>query len=136
MTAPVEFLVRVRTKNQNAQVPNSKKHAMILRRIRTKEHEDAAMTTRAALARAGVHPSDLVPCTVRLWRVTSARPKQGRDTVMDFDGIVSACKWVRDGIAEVIGVDDGSRLISFRYGEYLGKRGQFGVIVRLERRQA
>lgn len=40
---------------------------------------------------------------------------------LDDDNLQSACKYVRDQIADLIGVDDGSPLYTWRYSQRAGK---------------
>lgn len=42
---------------------------------------------------------------------------------LDDDNLAGACKYVRDQIAEVLGVDDGSPLFTWRYEQQIGKYG-------------
>jgi len=54
-----------------------------------------------------------------------------RHRVCDDDGNVAALKWLRDAIAESIGLDDGDPIIHWRCGQYQ-TQGSVGVIVRIE----
>ncbi len=47
---------------------------------------------------------------------------------MDDDNLAVACKYVRDQIAAVVGVDDGSPLYTWRYAQ---RRGKYGVDVEI-----
>jgi hypothetical protein len=42
---------------------------------------------------------------------------------LDDDNLASACKYIRDQIAEVVGVDDGSDQYTWRYEQKIGKYG-------------
>lgn len=67
------------------------------------------------------------PCTITLTRVSPAtRPA-------DDDNLAGACKHVRDGIADKIGIDDGDPRLTWRYAQRRGKA--FGVDVVIEARQ-
>lgn len=50
----------------------------------------------------------------------------------DTDGTVSALKATRDGVADALGVDDGSPLLVWSYGQRKGKPREYGVVVRIE----
>ena len=40
---------------------------------------------------------------------------------LDDDNLASACKYIRDKIADMVGVDDGSSLYTWRYEQEVGK---------------
>lgn len=48
---------------------------------------------------------------------------------LDDDGNIAALKGVRDGVAARLGVDDGSKLVRWEYGQ---ERGEYGVRVTIE----
>lgn len=58
--------------------------------------------------------------------VTMTRVSPGR---ADDDGVVSACKPVRDAIADVFGIDDGRR--DFWRWSYADRRGPFAVEIEI-----
>jgi len=67
-------------------------------------------------------PSGLkTPITVTLTRVA---PR-----LFDDDNLGAAFKSVRDGIADKIGVDDGSKQIKFKYAQRRGKVREYAVEV-------
>jgi hypothetical protein len=80
------------------------------RLARLKQTQRAA--TRAALQ--GLTLPDL-PLRVTITRVGPRR--------LDDDNLASAAKYVRDAIAEAVGVDDGSALYEWRYAQRVGKYG-------------
>ncbi len=59
------------------------------------------------------------------WAVTITRVGPRR---LDDDNLAAACKYVRDQIAEVVGVDDGSPLYTWRYEQRVGK---YAVVVHI-----
>ncbi len=67
-----------------------------------------------------------LPLTVTITRVGPRR--------LDDDNLAGACKYVRDQIAEVVGVDDGSPLYTWRYGQRVGAKLEYGVDVEIETR--
>ena len=117
----------VRTKNPlNLSTGNSRVAAIIRTQKGAKERASGAIFARAALAKARVAPTQLVPCVVTFTRLSTAK--------MDDEGCIASLKHYRDGIADALGVDDGSRFIKFEYAQLRGKRGQHAVHVRIERR--
>lgn len=57
-----------------------------------------------------------LPCRIHLVRLSTTKRK------MDSDNLKSALKCVRDGIADVIGVDDGNEtLLQWTYGQEQGR---------------
>ena len=124
------FVARVRTRNlANFQRGNSKTAAAIRVRQARKQHEDGANETRAAMYRAKLTAIDLVPCVVTLRRLSSHW--RGLDT---HDGLPGSLKYVVDGIAEALGIDDGGPMVTWRYENKKCARGMFGVEVEVVRR--
>lgn len=58
--------------------------------------------------------------------ITRAGPRK-----LDDDNLAAACKYVRDQIAAIVGVDDGSPLYTWRYAQ---RKGEYGVDVTIEPR--
>lgn len=50
---------------------------------------------------------------------------------LDDDNLQGACKYVRDQIAKVVGVDDGSDLYTWKYQQRVGARESYGVDVEM-----
>lgn len=59
---------------------------------------------------------EIIPDMPLLVMLTRIGPQQ-----MDDDNLAGACKYVRDQIATIIGVDDGSSLYNWQYKQRLGK---------------
>jgi hypothetical protein len=125
----IAFVVRVRTQSANGDAPATRGSVMAYRRKKERQHDDARSCTRAAMGLAKLTPADLVPCVVTLVRMSSHH--KGLD---GHDNLRSALKWVVDGIAEALGIDDGGSAVTWRYGQEQCKRGEFGVTVRITRR--
>lgn len=70
---------------------------------------------------AGLKP----PLTITLTRIYT---KRGR--AYDSDGLAAAFKGVRDGIADKIGIDDGSPLLTWRYTQRAG--ATFGIEIEIK----
>ena len=72
-------------------------------------------------------PAVGVPLTVTITRIGPRR--------LDDDNLASACKYVRDQIAAVIGVDDGSPLYTWKYAQRVSSnRYKYGVDVEIVER--
>lgn len=122
----ITFLVPVKTKNaSNFGRANSRFAAMAMAREEALVRNDTLTHVRAALAQSRLSGADLVPCRVTLERLSTSR--------LDDDGIANACKRVRDSIAKALGVDDGGPFIRFEYENRKCRRGEFGVLVTIER---
>lgn len=67
-------------------------------------------------------PKVPVPCTVYITRIGKRR--------MDGDNLQGACKAIRDGIAQKLGVDDGDSRIRWEYAQEIGK--EYGVRICIE----
>lgn len=74
------------------------------------------MAVRAYASRVRFKPP--LPCVVRLTRLAEKTLDHG-------EGVVSAMKSVRDGVADWAGVDDGNTLITYVYAQEIRKA--FGV---------
>jgi hypothetical protein len=92
------------------------------------------------------------------WRVRSRRVKTERDTArmllnrhepvlpcivtmirlspgaLDDDNMQGACKAVRDGVADWLGIDDRDARVTWRYVQEKCPRGEFGVRVWIKER--
>lgn len=102
-TLEMEFPLRVVSE------ANQREHYMA--KHRRKKEQQATVWAEWQLRRWRVG----LPCLVRLTRVG---PK-----ALDSDNLAGAFKHVRDAIAAMIGVDDGSPLIRFEYAqEAIGRR--------------
>lgn len=96
-------------------IANKREHWAVRAR-RAKQHRTAALVIPK-------HPVEL-PAVVTITRIA---PRQ-----LDSDNNVSACKAIRDGIADRFGMPDNSPLIEWRYAQEKGRAGQYAVRVELE----
>lgn len=64
-----------------------------------------------------------LPCDVHIVRVGKRE--------LDGDNLQSACKALRDGIADRLGVDDADPRVRWTYSQ---QRGEYGAIVRITKR--
>ena len=95
----------------------------------TRECWQAKAGRAQAHRRAGflMTPKDVaLPAIVTITRIGPKR--------MDDDNVVSACKALRDSIAQRIGVDDGCDQITWRYGQRVGGRSEYAAEVTIEAR--
>lgn len=73
-------------------------------------------------------PSVQLPIVITMTRVGARK--------LDSDGVPSALKAIRDGIADALGIDDGrDDLIEWRYAQEFGARLTHGVRVSIQSRQ-
>lgn len=80
----------------------------------------ARLVVAGTLAHEPVKP----PCEVH---VTRCAPSGG----LDDDNLRSALKAVRDGIADALGIDDGSDAVVWRYDQRRSKPGVWSVEIRI-----
>jgi hypothetical protein len=86
------------------------------RAARAKQHRVQAW---AELRAADNAPRCIGPVTVTLTRIAPRR--------MDDDGAIASLKAVRDGVADWLGIDDGSNLITWRYAQTKGAPKKYAV---------
>ena len=84
-----------------------------IRARRVKAHRNAAIAV----------PKAALPCVVTLTRIAPRK--------LDDDNLRSACKGVRDGISDRLGVADNDPRITWAYGQEKGKPKQYAVRVEI-----
>jgi len=99
--------------------------------LNAREHwAKRAKRARQERYRAGwycaVFGSPSLPLTVTLTRVSPRK--------MDDDGSIASLKNIRDGVADHLGVDDGSDLIAWKYAQRKGKPKEYAVEIEIESR--
>lgn len=104
----IEFLIPVKT----VAGLNAREHWRIRAARVSKERSTASMLTPQGV---------VLPCTVRMIRRSAG--------TLDDDNLQGACKAIRDGIADKIGVADNDQRIVWEYAQEKCKRGEFGVKV-------
>lgn len=87
---------------------------------RKKEHR----TTARLVMQQHARPMNDGPITITLTRIA---PR-----VLDDDNLASGFKAARDGIADWLGIDDGSKRLAWRYGQSKSKPGEYAAIVSVE----
>lgn len=74
-----------------------------------------------------VRESPRIPCLPLIITITRVGPRE-----LDDDNLQSACKYVRDQIADIVGVDDGSKLYTWKYEQ---RTGPYNVEVEIRARE-
>jgi len=110
-----EVLLPVRTRSE----ANLRGHWGKRARRAKKQREAARLLIRAA--RIAIPKSGSVAITL-----TRIAPR-----ALDTDNLASGLKAVRDGVADALGVDDGSARIEWRYAQERGKPGEYAVKVQI-----
>lgn len=94
--------------------------------LNAREHwrQRSARVKRERTTAAMMVPSHPMPCIVTMTRLSPGE--------LDDDNLPGACKGIRDGIADRLGIDDRDKRVQWRYAQEKCKRGEFGVRVRIE----
>lgn len=100
-------------------LPNARLHWTRLLRLKAKQRR----ATRRSMSGKPIPP---LPLTIILTRVGPRK--------LDDDNLQGACKYVRDQIAETIGVDDGSPLYTWKYDQRIGTGEPYGLEVEIQPR--
>ncbi len=117
MNVTVAYLMMKQFPLQLGRGGNDRKHWRAADRQKKAEKEAVAWMFRGAMR------PPVFPCVVTITRIA---PSAG----LDDDNLSGACKYIRDGVAEWIGVDD-KKTDKVRY-QYAQERGQWAVRVRIE----
>ncbi len=93
--------------------------------LNVREHWRArsARVKRERTTAALLTPASPLPCVVLLTRLSPG--------LLDDDNLQGACKAIRDGIADRLGVDDRDPRVTWNYAQERCVRGQFGVRVEI-----
>jgi hypothetical protein len=116
----IRFMVPVKTKNPLNGAQGRSRGAVFAKAARRKREREAAALCFKAEATMLV----CVRAEVTLTRLSAGK--------LDGDGLQAALKSVRDGIADALGVNDGSDAVVWKYEQRKCKRGEFGVEVSIE----
>lgn len=89
--------------------------------------------TKARRAKAQRTP---VALTLRAWLVGKKPPLEimicrVAPRALDGDNLQAACKHVRDGVADALGVDDGHPGLTWRYEQHRGGPKEYAVIIEI-----
>ena len=115
----IEVFLPVRTWSES----NLREHWAKRARRAREQRQAARLLVRAAnnLADASVS-SD--PITITLTRIAPRR--------LDSDNLAGSLKAVRDGVADALGIDDGSSRIEWRYAQRKGNPHEYAVLVEIQ----
>ena len=106
---------------RTARGQNAREHwAVRARRVRS-ERNTTRMVVSAAI-RGGLP----LPAVVTLTRLSVG--------TLDDDNLSGACKGIRDGVADALGVDDADPRVTWRYDQKKVRRGEWGVLISIEPR--
>jgi hypothetical protein len=122
----IRFSIPIRLKSTlNANLGNSKWAAIQKAKEYAAQKSTARIHTMGALARARVTPRDLLPAVVRFTRLSAGR--------LDDDNLAAAFKRIRDGVALVLGVDDGGPFVRFEYAQKKGPPKVHAIMIEIWR---
>ena len=110
------FTIPIKTENEQNRTMG--RHWSVKAKKRDKVRSAACLVTKTHFEIR--HPL----IVVKLTRVSAGE--------LDDDGLRSALKSVRDGIASALRIDDGSKLIRFDYAQEKCARGEYAVKVQIE----
>lgn len=124
----IKFSIPIKTTNPLNGAQGRTRGAVFAKAARRKkERESARLCTLVAFGRCT--PPILLPTGTWIPAVTIVRLSAG---VLDSDAAPAALKSVRDGIADALGINDGSDAVTWKYDQKKCKRGAFGVEVTIE----
>jgi hypothetical protein len=121
----IKFTIPVRTKNPLNGAQGRSRGAIFAKAARRKKERRAAeLCLMEFLSKPGGPSRKIEPgATVTLRRVS---PR-----ALDGDGLQAALKSVRDGIADALGINDGSDAVIWRYEHRRGKPREYAVEVEI-----
>lgn len=96
---------------------NSRDHWRVKNARKKEQQLETAVEWKRAIGNRRV----TLPCTIRLTRIGCRK--------LDDDNLANGCKGIRDAIAQLIGVDDGSDLLRFEYAQEVIAKRQYAVRV-------
>lgn len=100
---------------------NNRRHWRV---VSARSKRERATTYLLAGSHWTVHGWPKLPATVLLTRIA---PR-----AMDTDGLAASFKAVRDGIAERLGIDDGSDKVKWEYAQRRGKPKEYAVEIEIK----
>ena len=115
-------MIEVRMNMKIVSVANMRLHWAVKAKLVRDQRTRTRMSLAAVAQSFGV---EVLPVTVVLTRVAPRR--------LDGDNLQSGFKAVRDGVADLHGVDDGNGLIDWQYVQRLGKAGEYAVEIEVIR---
>ena len=119
LTDPIEVSIALKTRSEM----NNREHW----RFTAKRAREQRGTTAIVMQPYAFRLKGYFPLLVTFTRIS---PGSGLDA---HDNLPSSMKHVCDGLCDVLGISDRDPRIAFRYDQRRGKRGEYGVEIRLER---
>ncbi len=95
--------------------------------VKARRAKSQRMTTRFIID----HGPEMLATGMFLVTLTRVAPRE-----LDDDNLRAACKSVRDGVADWLGIDDGDTRIEWRYEQAKGKPKEHAVRILIERLQS
>lgn len=93
---------------------------------RVRQSRAKLQRTAARMLGANAVRGVVLPCIVTLTRVAPG--------MLDSDNLAGSQKHVRDGLADALGIDDGSPLVEWRYAQRKGAPRAYAVEIQIEAR--
>jgi hypothetical protein len=107
----------------NGATGNSRVAAIIKSRQRSEARGITRIRVQAEMRKQGLTQADLVPSLVHLTRVSAGK--------LDGDSLQASFKGVRDGVADVLGIDDGGQFVKWVYAQKKGPVKVYAVEVEI-----
>lgn len=107
---------------------NTREHHMARARRAKQQRSLARLQTIARLCRSPLWARVANGCGIVV-TITRIGPRE-----LDDDNLAGSAKHVRDGIADALGIDDGSDLVTWLYAQSKGFPHEYGCQVRIEQR--
>lgn len=107
---------------------NSREHHMARARRAKQQRSLARLQTIARLCRSPLWARVANGCYLVV-TITRIAPRK-----LDSDNLAGSAKHVRDGIADALGIDDGSDLVTWLYAQSKGFPREYGCQVRIEQK--
>lgn len=111
-------MIEVRMNMKIVSVANMRLHWAAKAKLVKNQRTRTRMSLAAVAQSSGV---EVLPVTVVLTRIAPRK--------LDGDNLQSGFKAVRDGVADWLGVDDGSNMIDWQYVQRRGAAGEYAVEV-------
>lgn len=98
---------------------NKREHWAKANRRHRAQHDAAYLHAKAA----GTQALRTFPATISMTRIAPCR--------LDSDNLAYACKWVRDGLAKALEIDDGDERVTWTYDQRKGAPREYAVEIQV-----
>lgn len=122
MTDTLRFRIPIRI----VSVANAREH-WAKKAKRAQHHRGVALMASRAMLRPTARRLAENPEARIVVIITRVAPRK-----LDTDNLASGCKSTRDGLADALGIDDGSDRVEWRYAQQKGGKGEYAVVVSVE----